>query len=428
MQELSSILKDFQKLKSFFNENLGLIVDVAMKKGINIFENGRGSSFDDCSLDAQVSIYNAYNNCLNRANPSKGGNVINVFWWELNKEFTSHVKENAVLGYVAPSLHCAVCGSTSIKITKPYDFSMDDFGDVYTFDALSNALVVDGFIVNDIKSLNRLLMQEGLHERIVEIKKSFVSSLVYQQIIAKLWKRYATTKNKYHLLKLNRLAIEDFYPESPKVQNVRDRFVCSKCGLSVAQREKNTFVSYDALVKQRGDVDSGNKDLLMNDIIGEDGIDVDAIIDTIDTIKKDSFYTDNGGDYYGEDEFLAYKDSAFSDIECTVVVSSLAGKISIDSIKLINILSANILPNGITREAYACRLIGCTEKELGRRRRSAMSEIKKAGLIPYCVLCRNGSIRKYILWCPRDVDIENSDYIKQCGILGTVLQLEKMVF
>lgn len=416
MQELNRGLKDFHKLKTFFNENLGMIVDIAQKKRINIFECGYGSTFDDCCLDAQVAIYNAYNNCLNRANPSKGGTIVNVFWWELNKEFASYAKENAVLGYNIPSLYCSICSSTDVKAVKPYDFSVNDFESGQAITALLTALSIDGFTVHDIKSLNKLLMQPGLHKEIAEIKKDSISSRPNQKIIDKLWERYVSTKSKYLLVKLNRLALEDFYPETPKVQNAQERFVCSKCGLSVNQRKRDSFfVSYNAPLKQKWGADAGDKDLSLDETVEGGSIDVDAIIDALD-VFKDDYYRD------------APEDLSFSDVDYTVVVSSLAGKISLDSIKLINILSAKILPNGISREEYACLHLGCTKKELSRRRRSALSEIKKAGLILCRVSCMNGSIRKYILWVPRDADAENGDFLRQYGIKGTVLQVEKIAF
>lgn len=94
-------------------------------------------------------------------------------------------------------------------------FNLNEFKGGYTIEGLVNALKQDGFSVSgsNVEALKELLEQDDLYTKLTDK----YSDVVLSGNMNKFKKQYEDKKNKNNLKKINRLALEEFYPqETPK--------------------------------------------------------------------------------------------------------------------------------------------------------------------------------------------------------------------
>jgi hypothetical protein len=104
-----------------------------------------------------------------------------------------------------------------LKIKGSPDFLTDEFKRNYTLKTLCEALIKDGLYIryNAISELNQLLKLADLYNRLIKIKTNFIPS----KDLKERKDKYDENKTEYYLKELNRLLLEEVYPqETPKKQ------------------------------------------------------------------------------------------------------------------------------------------------------------------------------------------------------------------
>lgn len=84
--------------------------------------------------------------------------------------------------------------------------------------------------------------------------------------------------------------------------------------------------------------------------------------------------------------------------DATILTNGLLGKVSPETINLIDTLSAKILPNGKTKRQFICDFLGYRVSQLKSKVKNAAKEISNANIDRFKAVCSNGSPTIYIVW------------------------------